>query len=104
MKKTIIIRTNWDRKKKKGGWAATVAETGKTISGTEYNTSSDQLSLTAMTEATKAFGGSGIMLKFANKNSRAIMAVKHPTASINCALGREFRAAAKATGTHYSFK
>lgn len=104
MEKTIIIKTNYDRKQKKGGWAATCVETGRTISDIAYFTTSDKLSLTAMTEATKAFGGQGVKLKFSNKNGRAVAAVRHPSASVNCAYGREFRAAARATGSRYTFR
>lgn len=105
MKKlTIIVRTNWDKKQKKGGWAATCVETGKTISDVAYFTTSDKLSLTAMTEATKSFGGNNIKLRFINKNGRAVAAVRHPSASVNCAYGREFRATVKATGSSYTFR
>lgn len=104
MNKTVIIRTNWDKKQRKGGWAATCVETGKTISDFAYFTTSDKLSLIAMTEAAKAFGGKGIKLRFINKNGRAVAAVRHPSASVNCAYGREFRAAVKATGTSYTFR
>lgn len=104
MKRTVIIRTSWDKKQKKGGWAATCIETGKTISDIAYFTTSDKLSLSAMTEAAKVFGGNGIKLRFINKNGRAIAAVRHPSASVNCAYGREFKAAIKAVGSSYTFR
>lgn len=102
--KTIIIRTNWDKKQKKGGWAAICVETGKTISDIAFMTTSDKLSLMAMTEATKAFGGTGIKLRFVNKNGRAVAAIRKPSSSVNCAYGREFRATARATGSRWTFR
>lgn len=104
MQKTIIIRTNIDRKQRKGGWAATCVENGRTISDIAYFTTSDKLSMTAMTEAVKEFGGAGVKIRFILKNGRAIAAVRHPSASVNCAYGREFRAVARATGSRYTFR
>lgn len=104
MTKTIIIRTNWDKKQKKGGWAATCVETGRTINDQAYFVTSDKLSLIAMTEAVKEFGGNDVQIRFVNKNGRAVSAVRHPSASINCAYGREFRAVVRATGTRYTFR
>lgn len=104
MNKTIIIRTNWDKRQKKGGWGACCVETGKAINGQADATSSDKLSIIAMVEATKVFGGTDVKLRFINKNRRAVAAVRHPSNSINCAYGREFRAVAKATGTHCTFR
>ena len=105
MKKlTVIINTNLDRRHHCGGWAAVCVETGRKISDQAYITTSDKLSLIAMIEATKVFGGTDVKLRFINKNGRAVSAVRHPSASVNCAYGREFRAVARATGSRYTFR
>ena len=102
MKKVIVIKTNWDSKRKSGGWCATC--NGKRVSGNLYSTTSDQLALTGMIEGVKEFGDSGDTVRIVTKNTRAQHAVQRPAASIHCAYGREFRAVCKAAGVHYTFR
>lgn len=102
MKKTIVIYSNWDSKRKSGGWSAMCE--GRIIDGRQYATTSDKLVLTGLTEGVKEFASSGDELVLVTTNSRVKNAVRHPASSVHCASARQFRAAAKAAGVHYSFR
>lgn len=101
MTKTIIVYTNWDSKKKSGGWSATCA--GKIVSGKQYATTSDKLAMTALIEGVKEFADQGDHLRLITKNGRVKNSVRHPAASIHCAAARQFKATARAAGIHYTF-
>lgn len=100
--KNVKITTNWDKKTKKGGWAAICNNV--IISGSVLNTTSDKLALTAMDESTKKFGnGGGDTLNFVINNYRVINAIRHPSNSVNCQMARQFKATMKASGSRYTF-
>lgn len=103
MKKTIIVYTNWDSKRKSGGWSATCSGCTKPVSGKLYATTSDKLALTGLIEGVKEFANDGDSIRLITKNGRVKNAVRHPANSIHCAMAREFRATIKAAGVHYTF-
>ena len=102
MKKTVIVYSNWDSKRKSGGWSATCGT--RIISGQQYATTSDKLALTGLIEGMKEFASAGDELVFVTRNSRVKNAIRHPASSIHCAYARQFRATAKAAGAHYTFR
>lgn len=99
MKKTIAVYTNWDAKRKAGGWSARCGS--HIISGIQYNTTSDKLVLTGLIEGVKEFSLPGDDLTLVTTNSRVKHAVRHPSASIHCATARQFRAIARSANIHY---
>lgn len=102
MVKNVIVKTNWDSRRKKGGWGADA--NGKTASGNVLSTTTDQLTIVGCIESMKKFGQRGDTLRFITKNRRAVQAIRHPGNSVNCALAREFKATAKAMGVRYTFE